>query len=65
MGGGDERYMTGGPDEYPEMVGAAEPYMNQSTMGYPGFSDPHQQYTNTLLPSSHLSSHLPVQDLET
>ena len=66
-GGGDERYMIGGRDDYPEMVGAGDAYMNQSTttMGYPGFSDPHQQYTNTLLPSSHLSNHLPVQDLET
>ena len=34
-------------------------------MAYQNYNDPHQQYTNTLLPSSHLSNHLPVQDLET
>ena len=66
MGGGADGYMAGRRDpDYPEMIGGTDAFMNQNTMAYPNFNDPHQQYTNSLLPSSHLSNHLPVQDLET
>lgn len=66
MGGGDERYMVGSRDpEYPDMMGGSEAFANQSSMGHANFNDPHQQYTNSLLPAPHLSNHLPVQDLET
>jgi hypothetical protein len=55
-------------NDYPEMGSGPESYMNQggnSMGGHGSYNDPHSQYTNSLLPSSHLSNHLPVSDLET
>ena len=50
-------------NEYSEMAGGPDSFMNRGgAMGY--YNDPHQQYTDSLLPASHLSNHLPVQDLE-